>query len=383
MKHYNIVKQTAHHLIFASVLLLVANVAIWATGFAFVSPSAVKAECNQGQQPASFSVVSTNSQEAVITVHRSSMDTHFSYVVKIYGSDTAGCTSQSCIQNINRQLLYQSSPIDIAAGTWNPSPLTTSQLTNLKFGTGQSVVAVASVSFTSYGDSGTCQHTPMETTVNFSNTNSTVGNASISLSPPNPTFTVDADNKITGAPTINMSFSGTAGQGYALYITDCSGNPHFKDSGQIPNGYSWTPEELTCNSHTATLKADDGTTLATATVNIGTGGSTGTTAPDSEDDLTPSKITIQELFGGEVNFPKRFETLGQVFEVIVTFLFWILGILAFISLVMGGIQFVTSGGDSAKEAKAKKTLLYSVLGIILAIFSVSIFNIAARFWSGP
>lgn len=50
----------------------------------------------------------------------------------------------------------------------------------------------------------------------------------------------------------------------------------------------------------------------------------------------------------------------------------ILGGIAVIMIVIGGIKFATSQGDSGAIASAKKTILFSVIGLVVAILSSAI-----------
>jgi hypothetical protein len=43
-------------------------------------------------------------------------------------------------------------------------------------------------------------------------------------------------------------------------------------------------------------------------------------------------------------------------------------------IIYGGIQYVISVGDSGKVAKAKNTIIYAVVGLIVAILSYAIVN---------
>lgn len=53
-------------------------------------------------------------------------------------------------------------------------------------------------------------------------------------------------------------------------------------------------------------------------------------------------------------------------------LVWIAGIIAFGFLIYGGILFVTSGGDAEKATKARNTILYSIVGIIVVTISYAL-----------
>ena len=52
----------------------------------------------------------------------------------------------------------------------------------------------------------------------------------------------------------------------------------------------------------------------------------------------------------------------------------VLGILAVVVIILGGIQYMTSNGDAGKVKKAKDTILYGVIGLIIVILSAAIVN---------
>lgn len=52
----------------------------------------------------------------------------------------------------------------------------------------------------------------------------------------------------------------------------------------------------------------------------------------------------------------------------------IVGMLAVVMIIMGGISFVTSQGDTGKVAKARNTILYGVVGLVVALLAFAIVN---------
>lgn len=54
------------------------------------------------------------------------------------------------------------------------------------------------------------------------------------------------------------------------------------------------------------------------------------------------------------------------------------GILAVVFVIYGGIQYITSAGDSDKVKRAKDTVINSVIGIVIVIFAYSIVDFIAR-----
>jgi ABC-type Fe3+ transport system permease subunit len=66
--------------------------------------------------------------------------------------------------------------------------------------------------------------------------------------------------------------------------------------------------------------------------------------------------------------------LGAQVKIIVNILLYILGAIAVVMIVIGGIRYTTSNGDSSAITSAKNTILYSVIGLVVAILAYSIVN---------
>ena len=52
----------------------------------------------------------------------------------------------------------------------------------------------------------------------------------------------------------------------------------------------------------------------------------------------------------------------------------ITGIIAVIFIIIGGVQYMTSTGDAGKITKAKNTILYAVIGLVVVILAFAIVN---------
>ena len=63
-----------------------------------------------------------------------------------------------------------------------------------------------------------------------------------------------------------------------------------------------------------------------------------------------------------------------VFKQITNTILYIVGIIAVIMLIIGGIRYVISGGDSKKVTDAKNTVLYAIIGLIIAFLAFAIVN---------
>ena len=72
------------------------------------------------------------------------------------------------------------------------------------------------------------------------------------------------------------------------------------------------------------------------------------------------------------------------FRQITNTILYIVGIVAVIMLIIGGVKYVVSGGDSKKVTDAKNTVLYAIIGLVIAVFAYAIVNfvISALPYSG-
>ena len=59
---------------------------------------------------------------------------------------------------------------------------------------------------------------------------------------------------------------------------------------------------------------------------------------------------------------------------IVNSILYVAGIIAVVMLIFGGIRFMVSRGDKDKVQKAKNTVIYAIIGLVLVIFSYAIVN---------
>lgn len=50
----------------------------------------------------------------------------------------------------------------------------------------------------------------------------------------------------------------------------------------------------------------------------------------------------------------------------------IIGIAAVVMIILGGLKYVTSGGDSNKVANAKGTITYALIGLVIAVLAQAI-----------
>lgn len=59
---------------------------------------------------------------------------------------------------------------------------------------------------------------------------------------------------------------------------------------------------------------------------------------------------------------------------LVNVLLFLVGTLSVVMIIYGGITYTTSAGDAGKVARAKNTILYSVVGLVVSFLSYAIVN---------
>ncbi len=59
---------------------------------------------------------------------------------------------------------------------------------------------------------------------------------------------------------------------------------------------------------------------------------------------------------------------------IINLLLFIIGVISVIFIILGGIRFVTSQGDSSQVSSARNTILYAVIGLVVAMMAFAIVN---------
>ncbi len=67
-------------------------------------------------------------------------------------------------------------------------------------------------------------------------------------------------------------------------------------------------------------------------------------------------------------------SLGSLIKTVINILLFLLGAIAVVMIVIGGIKYSTSNGDSGNIKSAKDTILYSVIGLVVALLAYAIVN---------
>lgn len=96
--------------------------------------------------------------------------------------------------------------------------------------------------------------------------------------------------------------------------------------------------------------------------------------------LTPSTYAVVEgvQSGADsargADQPVELFGASGTFSTITNVLLFIIGAIAVIMIVIGGMRYVLSGGDSNQITAAKNTILYAIIGIVVAILAYAAVN---------
>ncbi|HXH04805.1 MAG TPA: hypothetical protein VNI82_00040 [Candidatus Nitrosotenuis sp.] len=65
-------------------------------------------------------------------------------------------------------------------------------------------------------------------------------------------------------------------------------------------------------------------------------------------------------------------TLPQYFKVVVDILLFVIGAVSVVMIVIGGLKYTLSNGDQSAVTSAKNTILYAVIGLVVAVLAYAI-----------
>lgn len=78
--------------------------------------------------------------------------------------------------------------------------------------------------------------------------------------------------------------------------------------------------------------------------------------------------------GGIDCAPKSPTSVPNAITTIINTLLFVIGIVAVIMIIIGGFRYVLSGGNTQSTTAAKDTILYAVIGLVVALLAYAIVN---------
>lgn len=68
------------------------------------------------------------------------------------------------------------------------------------------------------------------------------------------------------------------------------------------------------------------------------------------------------------------DTVGGTVKNVINILLYVIGIISVVMIVVGGVMYSLSEGDSGNTKKAKDTIVYAVIGLVIASLAYTIVN---------
>ena len=67
-------------------------------------------------------------------------------------------------------------------------------------------------------------------------------------------------------------------------------------------------------------------------------------------------------------------SLSSVFKTVVNVLLFVIGAVSVVMLIVGGIRYTLSAGNSSAVTAAKNTIMYAIIGLVVAFLAYAIVN---------
>lgn len=87
-----------------------------------------------------------------------------------------------------------------------------------------------------------------------------------------------------------------------------------------------------------------------------------------------TRSNILEGVPGDAN-DNAGKTINDTIKLVIDILSFVVGVVAVIAIIVAGLQFITANGDASKVSKARMSIMYAVVGLVV----VAIAQVIVRF----
>ncbi len=101
-------------------------------------------------------------------------------------------------------------------------------------------------------------------------------------------------------------------------------------------------------------------------------------APAAYADVSPTDINNSLCSGTNININgsntdcqtgATTDNLNSLLSKVITIFSAVVGVIAVLMIIVGGLRYITSGGDSSKVSAAKTTIIYALVGLVIVALS--------------
>lgn len=79
--------------------------------------------------------------------------------------------------------------------------------------------------------------------------------------------------------------------------------------------------------------------------------------------------------GGDIGLPNQSGVTSTDLDTAINFIISLAGVLSVLFIVIGAVRLSVSGGDPQNVATARRTIIYSVVGLVVSVLSIAITSI--------
>jgi hypothetical protein len=97
--------------------------------------------------------------------------------------------------------------------------------------------------------------------------------------------------------------------------------------------------------------------------------------------VVPSQAQAADCDGGSIRAcidcapaNTKGQTVQEGIRIAVNTLLFVVGVASVIVLIVGGLRFILAGGNASSVASARDSILYAVIGIVVALLAYAIVN---------
>lgn len=88
-----------------------------------------------------------------------------------------------------------------------------------------------------------------------------------------------------------------------------------------------------------------------------------------------AQIKINE---GDLNIPMPDDPSSNTVSTVLTLAFGVMGAISFLLIVLSGLRFSLSRGNSEAVAKARNSIIYSAVGLVISMLAFAIVRFVVR-----
>jgi hypothetical protein len=80
---------------------------------------------------------------------------------------------------------------------------------------------------------------------------------------------------------------------------------------------------------------------------------------------TGAELTTDPTTCENANIEDAGTNIDKIIATVINIFSFVVGVVSVIMIIVGGFQYITSGGDSNKVTAAKNTILYAIIGLVI------------------